>query len=217
MKTVCIVPIKSISRRVKSKNFRVIGSKPLYTYILDKLKETNFDEIYIDSDSSEIELYAKKNNYKFIYRDPNLSKDSANGNDLLIHHQNLINADLYFQIFVTAPLLKVETINNCISKLKNDINIDSILTSKSLHTWCWFDGKPVNYDTKILPRSQDAKPVVIETTGLYGIRKDVLKNNQSRIGNNPFFYEVSNEESIDLDNEEDFKLLEYYVSKNSSN
>ena len=174
MKTVCIVPIKSISRRVKSKNFRVIGSKPLYTYILDKLKETNFDEIYIDSDSSEIELYAKKNNYKFIYRDPNLSKDSANGNDLLIHHQNLINADLYFQIFVTAPLLKVETINNCISKLKNDINIDSILTSKSLHTWCWFDGKPVNYDTKILPRSQDAKPVVIETTGLYGIRKGLL-------------------------------------------
>ncbi len=217
MKTVCIVPIKSISRRVKSKNFRVIGSKPLYAYILDKLKETNFDEIYIDSDSSEIELYAKKNNYKFINRDPNLSKDSANGNDLLIHHQNLINADLYFQIFVTAPLLKVETINNCISKLKNDINIDSILTSKSLHTWCWFDGKPVNYDTKILPRSQDAKPVVIETTGLYGIRKDVLKNNQSRIGKNPFFYEVSNEESIDLDNEEDFKLLEYYVSKNSFN
>ena len=60
-------------------------------------------------------------------------------------------------------------------------------------------------------------PIIVETTGLYGVRKDVLKINRSRIGNNPFFYEVSDEESIDLDNEEDFKLLEYYVSKNNLN
>tara|TARA_B100000674_G_C37915720_1_gene950790 strand:- start:279 stop:932 length:654 start_codon:yes stop_codon:yes gene_type:complete len=217
MKTVCIVPIKSISKRVKSKNFRIIGTKPLYRLLLDKLKDANFDKIYIDSDSEEIESYAKNNNFEFIYRDPLLSQDSANGNDLLIHHQKLINADLYFQIFVTAPLLKIETINNCINKLKNDHTIDSVLTAKSLYTWCWFDGKPVNYDTKILPRSQDAKPIIVETTGLYGIRKDVLKKNRSRIGNNPYFYEVSDEESIDLDNEEDFKLLEYYVSKNNLN
>lgn len=217
MKTVCIVPIKSISKRVKSKNFRIIGTKPLYRLLLDKLKNANFDKIYIDSDSEEIEAYAKNNNFEFIYRDPILSRDSANGNDLLIHHQKLINADLYFQIFVTAPLLKIETINNCINKLKHDHTIDSVLTSKSLYTWCWFDGKPINYDTKILPRSQDAKPIIVETTGLYGVRKDVLKINRSRIGNNPFFYEVSDEESIDLDNEEDFKLLEYYVSKNNLN
>lgn len=215
MKIVCIVPIKSISKRVKSKNFRIIENKPLYAYILDKLKYTHFDKIYIDSDSSEIENYTKKNKFEFISRDPFLSKDSANGNDLLMHHQKLIDADLYFQIFVTAPLLKVETINKCIKILKNDKSIDSILTSKSLHTWCWFDGKPINYDTKILPRSQDAKPLIIETTGLYGIRKEVLKKNRSRIGNKPFFYDVSDEESIDLDNEEDFKLLEYYVSKNN--
>ena len=124
MKTVCIIPIKSISKRVKSKNFRIIGTKPLYTLLLDKIKGANFDKIYIDSDSEVIEKYAKKNNFEFIYRDPLLSQDSANGNDLLIHHQKLINADLYFQIFVTAPLLKIETINNCISKLKNDHTIE---------------------------------------------------------------------------------------------
>ena len=59
MKTVCIVPIKSISKRVKSKNFRIIGTKPLYRLLLDKLKDANFDKIYIDSDSEEIESYAK--------------------------------------------------------------------------------------------------------------------------------------------------------------
>ena len=34
----------------------------------------------------------------------------------------------------------------------------------------WFK-KPINYRPKILPRSQDARPVIIETTGLYGITK----------------------------------------------
>ena len=208
MKSVCFVPIKTRSARVPRKNFREINGKPLYAFFLDKLKLTNFDEVYVDSDSNEIENYCKENNFKFIKREEYLSKDTANGNDLIIHHQKLIDSELYFQLFITSPLLKIETINNCILKLKNNPNFDSILTSKSLHTWCWYDGKPVNYDTKILPRSQDAKPIIIETTGLYGIRKDALKTNRSRIGKNPFFYEVSDEESIDLDNEEDFKLLE---------
>ena len=107
-------------------------------------------------------------------------------------------------------------------KLENDLqrilkplkNYDSILTSKSVHTWFWYKGKPVNYNPKILPRSQDAQPLVFETTGLYGIRKKILLKKKSRIGNKTYFYEVSDEEAIDLDNHKDFEYLEYYVKKN---
>ena len=35
-----------------------------------------------------------------------------------------------------------------------------------------------------------------------------------RIGSRPYFFEVDDEEAIDLDNEKDFKYLEYYVRKN---
>ena len=37
-KTVVIVPIKSRSKRVKNKNFKLVNKKPLYTYLLSKLK-----------------------------------------------------------------------------------------------------------------------------------------------------------------------------------
>ncbi len=217
MKTVCIVPIKSVSKRVASKNFRIVGSKPLYQHILDKLINTNFDKIYVDTDSEEIKEFTYKKGFEYIKRDSNLSKDNANGNDLLLHHQKLIEAKFYFQIFATAPLLKIETINKCIDFLINQKIYDSIFTSRSLYTWGWFNGKPINYDTKVLPRSQDARPIIIETTGLYGIKGSSLIQNQSRIGNNPFFYEISDEEAIDLDNEDDFKILEYYVNKNNHN
>ena len=57
MKTVAIIPIKKNSKRVPGKNFRKIKGKPLFRYLLDKLNNCNFDEVYVDSDSQEIENY----------------------------------------------------------------------------------------------------------------------------------------------------------------
>ena len=72
---------------------------------------------------------AKKNNLSIvlIITGKGISKDNANGNDLLNYHSKIIKADLYFQIFITAPLLSIKTINNCIELLKKKKN-DSILT-----------------------------------------------------------------------------------------
>ena len=67
-KVVAIIPIKKNSKRVKGKNFIKIKGKPLYRYLLDKLKKTHFDEIYIDTDSSEIRNYALKMGYQYIQR-----------------------------------------------------------------------------------------------------------------------------------------------------
>ena len=212
MKTVALVPIKSKSKRVKNKNFLKISGKPLYQYLLDKLSDCKFDEIYIDSDSKKIKKYSKKKGFKFIKRKPKLAKDNANGNDLLNYHSSIIEADIYFQLFITSPLLKVSSINKCISILKKK-SYDSIFTCKSVYTWYWFKNKPVNYKPKILPRSQDAVPVVYETTGLYGIKKNALKKNKCRIGKKPYFFEVSEEETIDLDNYKDFEYLKYYAKK----
>ena len=60
MKIIAIIPIKNNSQRVHKKNFKMINGKPLYRYLLDNLSRCNFDEIYVDSDSKEIENYCKK-------------------------------------------------------------------------------------------------------------------------------------------------------------
>ena len=216
MKKIAIIPIKQNSERVPGKNFRFIAGKPLYLYLLDNLKYCNFDDIYVDSDSDEIREYCSSNGYNFLQRKPELALNTANGNDLLNYHRQLIDSDLYFQLFVTSPLLKVETINKCIELLSTNNDKDSIMTVKSFFSWYWYDGKPINYDPCVLPRSQDAKPVVMETTGLYGIKKQSLDIRKARIGFDPIFHEVSDFESIDLDNETDFEYLNYYVQNNSS-
>ena len=106
---------------------------------MEKLKKCNFDEIYIDSDSKEIKKYCIKNNYKFIQRLPKLSKNDANGNDLLNYHSKIIQADIFFQLFITSPLIKIEIINKCIKILKNNKKIDSILTVQEIYSWFWFN------------------------------------------------------------------------------
>jgi CMP-N-acetylneuraminic acid synthetase len=211
MKTVAIVPIKSFSERVKGKNFRLVNGKPLYTYILTTLKSCNFDEVYVDTDSDEIKEFCRKLSYKVIDRLPELAENNANGNDLMLYHESIIDADIYFQLFCTAPLLTVETINDCIS-IMNSGEYDSVLTVEKIYSWFWFDNKPVNYDPHILPRSQDATPIIRETTGLYGIKRGSVLSEKCRVGKKPYLKEVSKDESIDLDNEIDFRWLSSVVS-----
>jgi len=212
MKTVAVIPIKSNSERVKSKNFRLINSSPLYTYILQTASKANFDEIYVDTDSEEIKDYGRGLGYKIIDRLPELAKNTANGNDLIIYHQKIIEADCFFQLFATAPLILHGTINQCIDIMKEGF-YDSILTAEEIYSWFWFDGQPVNYDPKVLPRSQDAKPIVRETTGLYGITSVAIEKFHSRIGRNPYFYMLKDNQKIDLDTEEDFLFLEFLMGK----
>ena len=42
-----------------------------------------------------------------------------------------------------------------------------------------------------------------------GLKKNSLKKRRCRIGLNPFFYELSEKECIDLDNKKDFDYLNY--------
>ena len=219
-KIVAIVPIKTKSKRVKNKNFKKICNVPLYKITLQKLKKWYFTDIYVDTDSLEIKKYCKLNDIKFIKRMPWLSTDKANGNHLINYHRKIIDADIYFQILITSPLLKVLTIKNCIKFLLNSNKHDSIFTTKSTKTFFWYKNNPINYDPKKLPRSQDLQPLIIETTSLYGIKKSALDKYKCRIGKKPF-NEVDDFEMVDLNNKKDFEYFEnllkfkFFNKKNS--
>ena len=61
-KSICFIPIKRHSSRVKRKNFQKIGNLQLYKILLNKLLKirNNFDEIIVDTDSKEIINFCKK-------------------------------------------------------------------------------------------------------------------------------------------------------------
>jgi len=212
MKVVAIIPIKEMSKRMKSKNFRSFCGEPLYRYFMKKLIDSPFDEIFIDTDSDEISEYATGMGWKVIKRVPELAADSANGNDLLVYEAGVVDADIYFQLFITAPLLLPQTINEAYKIMTSKMEYDSLFTATEIYSWFWYNNKPVNYDPKVLPRSQDATPIIRETTGLYAIRRDALLKNKCRIGENPYMLYVGEMEAMDIDTEQDFRVAEIIFS-----
>jgi N-acylneuraminate cytidylyltransferase len=166
--------------------------------------------VYIDTNSSEISEYARTMGFEVIERLPELAQNTANGNDLLVHHFELHpDYDYYFQLFVTAPYMKPETIRACWEKLTCSAVYDSCFTATENHGYYWQNGNPMNYRPGILPRSQDMLPVIEETTGLYGISGQALRKYHCRIGRKPYIHIVSKFEAVDINTEEDWKIAEY--------
>ena len=205
-KIACFIPIKNNSSRVPNKNLRLLRGIPLYRYALDTVINSKvFDDVFVDTDSEDVKNYCIEKNINIIDRDPKLSKDSANGNNLLEHWIDIKpNYDVYFQVFVTSPFLTSNTLKDCVNIMKTNPLGDSVFTVIEDYTWYWFNGKPVNYNPKLLPRSQDAKPIIKETTSLYGISKEGFNKTKSRIGESPQIYVVDEIEGTDIDTEFDF-------------
>ena len=213
MKIACFIPVKLFSERVKGKNFRLIGEVPLYQAIIQKCVHSGvFSEVFVDSDSEEIEDFSERIGASFINRHPDLSLNSANGNDLLCNHQERFSGfDYYFQAFATAPFLKISTLVECVNQLVQSGEQDSILTVLKHKGFFWHARQPISYRPSILPRSQDLEPVYEETTGFYGISNESLKRYRSRIGGKPIFFPVSKIEAVDLNTEEDFVYANWLV------
>lgn len=214
MTVASFIPIKKRSTRVPGKNFRLLNNKRLFEYIVDAAIESqSFDDIYVDTDSDEVKEYCNQVSVHVIDRHPTLSKDTANGNDLLNYWiEKYPNYDYYFQLFATAPFLSSTTIKECVNILTKAKHHDSIFTAHEHCGWYWFQDEPINYEPCDLPRSQDAQKVYSETTGLYGITARSLRYLECRIGRWPYQYFVDEIEAIDIDSEFDFKLAEL-VSK----
>lgn len=207
----CFIPIKTNSERISGKNFKELNGKKLYSYIIEHALEANvFDDIYVDTDSQELSEYCIEKGINVITRKPELSLNTANGNDLLSYHYSIYpNYDYYFQLFATSPYLQPKTIANCVNQLCLSGVHDSCFTAVKHNGFFWMRNNPINYRPCILPRSQDMDPVIEETTGLYGISNASLSKYRCRIGNNSIVYFVSKFEAIDINTEEDWKIAEF--------
>lgn len=215
------VPIKGAqSERVPGKNFRMIAGKPLYAWMISellRLRPLGFDcDVFIDSESPDVLKrvceYFHDSGLKVNLRHPRLAGPRANGNHLLnAFSQYQTQYDIYCQAFVTAPLLRAETMAAGIRAVLSPLeNYDSALTVTHETGFFWFNDNPVNQAIGRmdgLPRTQDAR-VVKETTGFYAIDADALFASGCRIGRNACFVNTPREEATDIDTEDDFKEAE---------
>jgi CMP-N-acetylneuraminic acid synthetase len=212
-KIVAIVPMRHFSRRVSGKNYRPLGEKPLYRYIVETLLTVPaINEVVIDTDSDQIvqEVEQEFPQVRIVRRPEHLRSEMLTMNDILLNTVTQVDADYYLQTHSTNPLLKSETITAAIAALLAESQVhDSLFSVTPLQVRLWTsDGTAINHDPDNLIRTQDLAPVMEENSCMYIFRRDVLEERRNRIGAHPLVFAMDPSESLDIDTELDWRILE---------
>ncbi|MBR5336133.1 MAG: acylneuraminate cytidylyltransferase family protein [Bacteroidaceae bacterium] len=203
MKTVAFVPIRLNSKRVVGKNLKMLGEKPLLQYILETLvKVQGLDEIYVYCSQESIIPYLPEG-VKFLKRDTSLDGDETLGKEIYEAFVKEIEADVYMLAHTTSPFVKAETIEDALQAVTSEKH-DSAFSAQKIQTFTWYNGTPLNYSLKEIPRTQTIEPIYVETSAFYIFRREVWTELGQRIGNTPYFAITDAIESVDIDNPEDF-------------
>jgi CMP-N-acetylneuraminic acid synthetase len=215
-KVVALVPMRHHSQRVPGKNFRPLGTKPLFHHILGTLLNVpEIAKIVVDTDSPDIiaGLETFFPTVTVLERPARLRADEVAMNEVLLYDTAQVEADFYLQTHSTNPLLQAATISNAIQTfLDNYPAYDSLFTVTRWQTRLWDHlGRAINHNPAILLQTQDLPPVYEENSCIYIFRRSTLEARRNRLGERPFLYPISAAEAWDIDEELDFALTDFIM------
>ena len=107
--TICIIPARSGSKRIRNKNIKKIGNKHLITHVINTAKASKiFDKIIVSTDSKKIANIAKNRCSSSLSKAKKLSGDNVETSKVLIDIIQKLNLKekYFFCIYPTAVLLK---------------------------------------------------------------------------------------------------------------
>lgn len=218
-KIVAMIPARLGSKRIKSKNLRLLEGRPLVCYVASKAKEAGvFTDIYINSEAEIFADIAKQLGIKFYKRKRELADDNATNDMFVLDFINNITCDIIIQINPTSPLLSVEEIKAFVkTMLENDY--DTLHSVKKEQIEGLFKGRALNFDPlKKMPRSQDLEPVMLFSSGIMGWKVAKYYENIKKYGCATYggdgktgYFPLKGFSNIDIDNEEDFQLAELAI------
>ena len=212
-KLIAVVPVRAGSQRVKDKNIKPFANSNLLTLKLQTLKNVaNIDRIIVNSDSDDMLDIALNNGVSTHKRKDYYASSECNNSEYFQHIAEVTDADYIMYAPVTAPLVSKETYFACIDKFMNS-DINNLVTVSDVKHHMWLDGKPLNYNPKNAPNSQDLPDVVSINYGICIISRDDMIKNRNIVTENPYFYKLDEIESIDIDTEFDFMVAEHVYNK----
>jgi CMP-N-acetylneuraminic acid synthetase len=221
MKIVALVPMRHHSQRVPGKNYRLLAGRPLFHYIVETLLAVpEVDQVVVDTDSQPVVdgLHTAFPQVRVIDRPVHLRGDDVSMNDVLLYDTAQVDADFYLQTHSTNPLLRPGTISGALkAMLAAYPNSDSLFSVTRLQTRLYDqDGRAINHDPSVLIQTQDLPPIFEENSCLYVFTRGNLVMHHHRIGPHPLMFEIDPDEAWDIDDELDFAICDFLVSRNYS-
>lgn len=214
-KIVVVIPARGGSKGVPGKNIKEINRKPLISYNIEAAKEAKYvDEVYVSTDSDKIFDVSKDFGAEVIRRPDELATDEASSESALIHFAEEVDFDILVFMQCTSPLTLSDDVDGAIEEYFRD-GVDSVLSVCDSHGgflcggFTWQEGgKLIGYDYMKRPRRQEMKKEYRENGAIYVMSKEGLLKHRNRLYGNIGFYVMPYSRSFEIDEVEDFELLE---------
>jgi CMP-N,N'-diacetyllegionaminic acid synthase len=217
MKILGVIPARSGSKRVTNKNIKKLNGKPLIAYTIEAALNSNLDQVTVSTDSEEIASISKDYGAEILMRSDSLSNDLAPTLPVIQDAVKKINVnfDAVMTLQPTSPLRTYLHINQAIKIFMNDINADSLVSVvKVPHSF--IPEKLMKYDGKYLvdfnqpKRSQDLNAIYARNGAAIYLTK-IPKLKEYIFGGVVLPYFMEKEDSFDIDDEFDWKVIEAFI------
>lgn len=226
MSIIALIPARGGSKGIPRKNIKLFCGKPLIYWSIKVALENKFiDRVIVSTEDIEIAQIATDFSAEVPFLRP---KDLANDNSLTIDVvldilDNLEDVNDILLLQPTSPLRRDEDLSSIFEfreKCCSDSAVSVCSSEKNLALYQELDSKsrikPYLKDKEILPR-QLSKMKYLINGSMYLSSKDSIIKNKSLITSNTVGYIMPEILSIDIDNQFDWLIAEFLMSKNINN
>ena len=219
MGILALIPARGGSKGIPKKNLRLMNGKPLIAYAIENAKKSKYiRDVFVTTDSKEIEEVSKVYGAAVIKRDNELSSDLVTLDPVIYHAMLKAEKEIgkFYDAVITlqptSPLLNVETLDSAIEYFISG-NFETVISvvNKPHLAWGVKDSELVPLYSERKNR-QELPPQYLET-GAFVISKRNVVVPESRIGSKTSVYEISEVESIDIDDRNDWLLAETLLKR----
>ena len=221
MKNIAIIPARSGSKGVKDKNIRSLCGKPLMAYTIEAaLKSGEFDEVMVSTDSEKYAEIAIQYGAKVPFlRSEATASDTASSWDmvsevLLNYERSGKSFDTFCLLQPTSPLRTEEDIKEAYRIYRDQADFAVVSVCEAEHSPLWCGHLPDNHEfinfvqPENLKQRQAGKKFYRLNGAIYVVNVCKFKNDRQLYKRGSFAYIMSQEKSIDIDTETDFRLAE---------
>lgn len=210
-----VIPVKEGSTRCKDKNIRKFGDTNLLKLKIETLKKVKgIHRILVTSNSDNMLALAKSMGVDVHKREEKYCGECP-PSELFPYLASLISSPILMYVQVTTPFISHTAYNRIIREWhthKNDY--DSLVTSHGIQEFIWDESGPVNYDVRKHPMSQNLPKYNVLNFACHLINVETVKKYNNIIGLNPYFYNLSDIENIDIDYNNEFLVSELLYNNN---
>ena len=228
MNILAIIPARGGSKGIPRKNITMLNQQPLISYTINAAMESDLTDLLVSTEDKEIADISRDLGATVPFLRPlNLSTDDAESALVIEHALNFMEQkkglkyDAIMMLQPTSPLRTARHINESLALFNSEtcdsvVSIVSVGGNHPLRMKLLKGNKLTNYVDQgfwnMKPR-QSLPEVFIRNGSIYLISRDSFMQTKQLIGENCLGYQMSDNESINIDSHLDLMLAEILLKR----